>query len=205
MQNTSTDTSRKNPVTELQDNVVPVNGARIMILTGKWLPMILDGRKTIEIRGQPAKPGIVWFGQDQMLHGNAYITHSEKLSITSFRKMQHKHGMSTHILPYPRTHALHMTDIKRLRSPQPYFHPRGAIGWVRYRNNHQAGAPGTQPNNSSTERRGKPFKQLTSKPSHTRAKNPSPSRSQNDSEQQEKTMPDTKHKKRRSRGKAASN
>ena len=176
-----------------------------MILSDRWLTMILDGQKTVEIRGRPAKPGIVWFGKHQMLHGSAYITHAEKLSITSFRKMQHKHGMNTHILPYPQTHALHMTDIKRLRSPQPYFHPRGAIGWVRYRNKHQAGAPEAQPNNSSSVRRKKRNKQATSKRSQTHTKNHSPSRSQNDSERQDKTMPDMKHKKPRSRCKAPSN
>ncbi|CAE7356429.1 unnamed protein product [Symbiodinium sp. CCMP2592] len=144
MQDTNASAPHDKPVPELEDDAVPADGDRIMILKAKWLSMILNGQKTIEIRGQPARAGLIWFGHNQLLHGRAYITHTEKLSVTTFRQMQHQHGLSTHVLPYQRTHALHMADIKRMRSPQPFFHPRGAVGWVRYRNRHQAGAPQTQ-------------------------------------------------------------
>ena len=210
MENGNPSTHSSNTVPELADDDVPANGDRIMILTARWLSMILDGQKTVEIRGQPVRPGIVWFGHKQLLHGSAYITHSEKLSLTSFRQMQHQHGQSTHVLPYKRTHALHMADIKRLRNPQPFFHPRGAIGWVKYRNRHQAGAPQTPriqlkvPNAGPRNQR-PPKNQAPGNHCQTNTNTTPAPRSQNESEPQDRTKPDTKPKKRKSRQKAAGN
>ncbi|CAE7362399.1 unnamed protein product, partial [Symbiodinium sp. CCMP2592] len=134
--------------------------------------------------------GLIWFGHNQLLHGRAYITHTEKLSVTTFRQMQHQHGLSTHVLPYQRTHALHMADIKRMRSPQPFFHPRGAVGWVRYRNRHQAGAPQTQRiqlevASSAPRNRRRPPKQVSDNQNEATTSAASPQRSQNESEPQD--------------------
>ena len=118
----------------------PQHNDRIIILNKKWLDMILQGYKDIELRGQRAQPGPVWLGHAKHIHGKATITHCEKLCIKTFIQTQSRHGMQNNALPYAHTFALYLSDVQCIQPTLPFFHPRGAIGWVTYRNTHQAAA-----------------------------------------------------------------
>ncbi len=130
----------RHEVWHAEEQGMPANGDRIMILKKQWLDMILSGCKTIELRGQTAKSGPVWLGNEQKLHGRARIQRSQRLTYPQLVELQQQHRVPPTTLPYPKTYALYLENVRPLKHRIPFWHPRGAIGWVRYRNTQQAAA-----------------------------------------------------------------
>lgn len=114
--------------------VSPRVGQRIMVLRDPWLPLILEGKKTMEIRSKRAGLGPVWLGQGGKVYGKVNI-----IAATPMTEQQFRDCMSEHLWPenMPMTYkticGLSLAEPHALPKPVPYWRPRGAIGWNTFR------------------------------------------------------------------------
>ena len=111
---------------------------RALLIRHPWIDMILDGRKTWEIRGSAtATRGTVALVPS---HSGTVIGVCDvvdcvgPLTAEVFRKNAKKAGMQPSEAKlgwYRQTYAWVMTKPRYLRRPVPYEHPSGAVIWVR--------------------------------------------------------------------------
>ena len=112
----------------------PAVGDRIMGLRQPWLDLILDGRKTLEIRGRNARPGFVWLGDRDRVHGLVFIAAGSVLTTEEFASRQREHMWPPgHVPDYAQIWGLELRWPQRLPEPVPYWCPRTAVGWHIYR------------------------------------------------------------------------
>ena len=111
---------------------------RALLIRRPWIDMILDGKKTWEIRGSQTSVD----GQIALIASRTgtvvgvcdLVDCVGPLTANQFRKNATKAGMrpSEATLGYYRqTYAWVMSKPRRLKQPVPYEHPPGAIIWVR--------------------------------------------------------------------------
>ena len=111
-----------------------------LIIHEQWLNKILSCEKTWEIRGsKTSKRGEIALIQK----GSGKICGTCKLTgvIGPLNSEDLRSNMDKHQIPsddlldiisrYSKPHAWVFNDIKRLKSPIPYNHPKGAVIWVR--------------------------------------------------------------------------
>ena len=111
----------------------PARGERILVLRQHWMNLILNGEKTLEIRGKQLKQGDVWLGYRQEIVGKAYLGEAILIDSTeSWDERRSQHRVETLFLPYKKTWGLPLTKVSRLRRKIAYVHPRGAVGIVRF-------------------------------------------------------------------------
>jgi len=97
--------------------------------------MILDGTKTIEVRGSNTKIretiAIIISGSKKV-YGTVDLYDSKKLSLEKYNENRIKIGHSEKIdkLYYKNTHGWYMKNPKRFDEPIEYKHPMGAVIWV---------------------------------------------------------------------------
>ena len=108
---------------------------RALVIKKKWLDLILDGRKTWEIRGSStAKRGWVHLAESKAggkLVGRAKLVASFPLSRSSFMKNYSKHRVSSlNTVPYETPHAWVFADAEKFQRPFVYEHKQGAVVWV---------------------------------------------------------------------------
>ena len=108
---------------------------RALVIKKKWLDLILDGRKTWEIRGSStAKRGWVHLAESKAggkLVGRAKLVASFPLSRSSFMKNYSKHRVSSlNTVPYETPHAWVFADAEKFERPFLYEHKQGAVVWV---------------------------------------------------------------------------
>ena len=108
---------------------------RALVIKKKWLDLILDGRKTWEIRGSStAKRGWVHLAESKAggkLVGRAKLVASFPLSRSSFMKYYSKHRVSSlDTVPYETPHAWVFADAEKFQRPFLYEHKQGAVVWV---------------------------------------------------------------------------
>ena len=108
---------------------------RALVIKKKWLDLILDGRKTWEIRGSStAKRGWVHLAESKAggkLVGRAKLVASFPLSRSSFMKNYSKHRVSSlNTVPYETPHAWVFADAEKFQRPFLYEHKQGAVVWV---------------------------------------------------------------------------
>lgn len=119
------------------DGDVPV-GAAILLLKPEWRDLILDGRKTWEIRGSRCnKPSgtDVFLGNKGKVFGKATFVGCEgPLTVARYAEGQTKHLVQHEEgapLPYKdNTYAWALSDPVRFDRPVPFHHKKGAIIWV---------------------------------------------------------------------------
>ena len=112
---------------------LPQAGETIMILEKHWLDMILSGQKTLELRHQSKKPGLVWLACQKTIYGSAFVSQSEQLDFKRFRDLVVFHCYQSNELPYKCTWGLWLRDVQALGSPLDFEKPRGPIGFARVR------------------------------------------------------------------------
>lgn len=113
---------------------VPKLGDRIMVVKEPWLDLILEGAKTMEIRGCKRRPGFVWLARQGSVYGSATITESIVLSPDEFRARESEHCWPVDkTLPYKRPCGLLLAETQKLPTPIPYWRPPAAIGWNIFR------------------------------------------------------------------------
>lgn len=107
-----------------------------LIIRSPWIEQILDGSKTWEIRGRAtARRGpiaLIRSGSGCVV-GLVDLKDCLALSPDDYRRAErfHRIPLSVHdALPYPRCYAWVLAHPRRLLTPQPYVHPRGAVIWV---------------------------------------------------------------------------
>ena len=68
---TSSNVNAGSAAAGVSSSLTPCVGDRIMVLKTRWLQCILNGTKTIELRGRQARLGRVWLGVGSEVHSGA--------------------------------------------------------------------------------------------------------------------------------------
>jgi hypothetical protein len=108
-----------------------------LIIKSPWIDMILEGKKTWEIRGSNTKTrgtiALIKSGSG-MVYGEINLTESKELSLSDYQESRSFHGVESEtaaILPYKKTYAWVLEKPRIYKKPVPYKHPMGAVIWVR--------------------------------------------------------------------------
>ena len=118
---------------KLPQMAAPSPGDRILVLRPHWLNLILEGEKTLEIRGRNLSAGKYWLGTRGMIHGLAILEPAILINtLQAWQDLRHRHCVDSNELPYKTTYGLPIRQCRRVM-PTPYEHPRGAVGIVKYR------------------------------------------------------------------------
>lgn len=112
---------------------------RALVIREPWISLILDGRKTWELRGSgTARRGIIALvaSGTGLVLGQANLTGSiGPLTRRDLADNEAAHAVSleweTETLPYRQVHAWVLDEAIRYPKPIPYIHPRGAVIWVK--------------------------------------------------------------------------
>jgi len=107
-----------------------------LVVKSPWADLILDGKKTWEIRNQPTNiRGFVKIAQSGTgkLVGQVRIADCIKIRTSEFPKYVKKHRVANlkDVLGYRHIYAWVIKDAVRYVQPPAYEHPPGAIIWVR--------------------------------------------------------------------------
>ena len=107
---------------------------KALIIKKPWIDYILDGNKIWEIRGSNTKiRGKIELIQSGsgLVVGSCEIIDCKELTLEEYAKNIDKHNIQeVHILPYNKTYAWVISNVKRYEIPRKYKHPNGAIIWV---------------------------------------------------------------------------
>ena len=107
----------------------------VLVVKEPWVSMILDGKKTWEIRGSAiAKRGKIHLaasGGGGVLVGQCQLVDAFPVSRSKLAKNITKHCINDlSCVAYERPHAWVLEKPMRYSSPFSYEHPQGAITWV---------------------------------------------------------------------------
>ena len=111
----------------------PQVGERIMMVKEPWLVLILDGAKTMEIRGQPARPGPVWIGLNTYIYASAEIAECRTMTPENFEKTKVQHRHLSNMPKHAKRYGLLLTNIVPLTKPLEYYAPPRCERWMSYR------------------------------------------------------------------------
>ena len=112
----------------------PRNGDRILLLKQHWMALVLDGSKTMEIRGKRLKAGVAYFGRKGTIYACATLGDAIEIRDTQqWDSLRCQHRVPEIALPYKRTFGLPINKMECLNPPIPFRHPKGAVGIVKYR------------------------------------------------------------------------
>ena len=99
----------------------------------KWLCRILLREKSMEIRGQRLKAGSYLFGCRSRIYARAMIgTPILVDTVQAWQGLRCRHRVQGNQLPYKKTWALPIAELKLYPHSHPYKHKKGAIGIVKY-------------------------------------------------------------------------
>eukprot|EP00973_Karenia_brevis_P016794 2299542-Karenia_brevis.AAC.1 len=74
----------------------PVDGDSILVFKEKWLQLVLNGEKTIEIRGQKMQCKRYWLAHKQTIKGEAEIVRTKHVkTLAQWRKLIPNHHVHT--------------------------------------------------------------------------------------------------------------
>jgi hypothetical protein len=111
---------------------------RALLIRRPWIDLILDGKKTWEIRGSRTSVreaiGLVASGSGTVIGVCELIECVGPLTAEEFYKNAKKAGMrpsEAKLGWYPQTYAWVLAKPRILKRPVPYQHPSGAVIWVR--------------------------------------------------------------------------
>ena len=110
----------------------PAAGDRIVVLKPRWLRLVLGRQKTLEIRGSPLAAGPAWLGARGTLYGRCVLGEPFEVGTADDWAALRSRHLVPGAPPYVHPWASPLHDVRQLRPLQPYRHPRGAIGIVRY-------------------------------------------------------------------------
>jgi hypothetical protein len=111
---------------------------RALLIRHPWIDLILDGKKTWEIRGARTTVretiGLVPSGSGTVIGVCDLIDCVGPLTAQEFRKNAKKAGMrpsEAELGWYRQTYAWVLEKPRMLKRPIPYQHPSGAVIWVK--------------------------------------------------------------------------
>ena len=107
-----------------------------LIIKSPWIDYILNKEKIWEIRGTPTTIRgpifLIKSGTDK-IYGECEITDCIELDYTGYKNNISRHHISQlteGILPYKRTYAWVLSNVKKYDKPKKYIKKPGAIVWV---------------------------------------------------------------------------
>jgi hypothetical protein len=108
----------------------------VLIIKPKWLALILEGIKTLEIRGTATtKVGQVIYlaaSGDARLVASCRVTACHgPLGRDEWVSLRPAHCVPDAARPYRQTHAWEFSDVQRLLPPVPYVRKCGVVTWER--------------------------------------------------------------------------
>ena len=110
----------------------PRTGDKILMLKWHWLQLILNRRKTMEIRGLALRRGRYFLGFKKNVYGWVEFGDPQRIvNLRQWNQLRSRHLVQRGDLPYKKTSALPILRAKRLSEPVQFFHPKGAVGIVR--------------------------------------------------------------------------
>lgn len=106
-----------------------------LIIKDPWIDLILDGKKTWEIRGSNTNMrgtiALIKSGTGQ-IYGTALLTNSFRITDDALRQGHRNHRIpDVADITYLAPHAWVLDDPVRWDKPLPYKHPQGAVIWVK--------------------------------------------------------------------------
>ena len=105
-----------------------------LIIKRPWIDYILEGKKVWEIRccntHKRRKIELIESGTG-LIVGCCELVDCIKLSFNDFKQNLNKHCVQGDNLPYKNTFAWVMANAHRYTVPKKYKHPKGAIIWVK--------------------------------------------------------------------------
>jgi hypothetical protein len=108
-------------------------GSNILVVKEPWIDLILDKKKTMEIRGKRCnKRGIIYLAKSQTKHifGSVDIVDCKgPMTDEEFASERTKH-LCDGAPPYKKTYGWCLRNPVLFDKPVPYVHPAGAIIWV---------------------------------------------------------------------------
>lgn len=103
-----------------------------LIIRSPWVDLILEGKKTWEIRGSKThyrgKIYLIKGGSKTILGTCNLVDCIGPLTLTDIIKNQYRHYNNK--IQYYESYAWVLKDPHKFRLPVPYDHPQGAIVWV---------------------------------------------------------------------------
>ena len=107
---------------------------RALIIKKRWLDLILEGKKTWEIRGSDTKIrgmiGLIESGSGLIVGECELVTSCPVFDGDAL--LECLHGISDWSdIKYKNPHAWVLKNTKRYEKPKPYNHPQGAVIWVK--------------------------------------------------------------------------
>ena len=111
---------------------MPSSGDRILVLKWHWLQLILERRKTMEIRGLALRRGRYFLGFKRNIYG--WVEFGDAIRIVNLQQwnqLRSRHLVQRGDLPYKKTCGLPILRVERFSETVPYVHPKGAVGIVR--------------------------------------------------------------------------
>jgi hypothetical protein len=107
-----------------------------LIIKSPWIELILEGKKTWEIRGSNTKirgPIALIKSGSGKVFGEVDIIASRELYLKDSQESRKFHCVESEYspkLPYKKTYAWVMDNPITYKEPIPYKHPMGAVIWV---------------------------------------------------------------------------
>jgi len=108
-----------------------------LIIKPKWAELILDGKKSIEVRGSKTNIkgtiGIIESGSKKVF-GTAELYHYFKLSKDNFELTRNGHLLKISyeelLKIYPKPYGWCFQNVEKYDNPVPYEHKQGCVIWV---------------------------------------------------------------------------
>ncbi len=103
-----------------------------LIIKSPHIENILSGKKVWELRGSDTKirgPIALIKSGTKTIVGYAHLSHSFEVNEHQLKTFSHLH-LAVGVTKYKKTFAWVMDNPRKLNTPIPYKHPRGAIIWV---------------------------------------------------------------------------
>ena len=120
------------PPRALTGMATPQDGDRILVFRPRWLNLLLDEEKDLEIRGRNLSSGPCWLGCRGTIYGHCFLGSPIVIdSIEVWRGLRHRHRVEVDELPYKTTYGFPVHQCRRVTLTS-YEHPRGAVGIVRF-------------------------------------------------------------------------
>ena len=113
-------------------------GSSILIIQEPWIGLLLDGHKTLEIRGQKCKKSagdkvfLALSGGGGVILGRmTFVASHGPLSRDEYAQQSHQHCVAGGTLPYgSSTYAWELKAPVRFREPVRYTHKPGCVVWA---------------------------------------------------------------------------
>ncbi|MGM0842842.1 MAG: ASCH domain-containing protein [Bacillota bacterium] len=107
-----------------------------LIVKSPWIELILEGKKTWEIRGSNTNIrgtiALIKSGSG-MVYGEVNLNDCKELTLKDYQVSNEFHRVqseNSQALPYKKTYAWVLEKPQIYEEPIPYKHPMGAIIWV---------------------------------------------------------------------------